>query len=102
MYLLYVDESGDSGAGKYNSPHFILSGLIIHQDNWLPILEKLKTFRKALKKQYGLNQRVEIHASELIRINKLKAYTKIRKADRINIIKDYCAQIPLIFEHVKL
>lgn len=95
---MYVDESGDSGVNKFGSPHFILSGLIVSQANWEMYLQRLKDFRKYLKKNYQLNLRTEIHASELIRVNKLKEYKSIRKTDRINILKEYCSQIPSIFD----
>lgn len=102
MHFLYVDESGDPGTHKYSSPHFILSGLIISQDDWSLYLERLKTFRKSLFTKYGLNQRTEVHSSELIRIGNLKEYQKISKTNRINILKDYAAQIPVIFSNAKV
>ncbi|GGE21597.1 DUF3800 domain-containing protein [Psychroflexus salis] len=102
MHILYVDESGDPGKHKYSSPHFILSGLIIAQDDWSLCLSNLKTFRKSVYTKYGLNQRTEIHASELIRINNLKKYQAIRKTNRINILKDYASQIPMIFCNSKI
>ncbi|MCC5916514.1 MAG: DUF3800 domain-containing protein [Cryomorphaceae bacterium] len=98
MHLMYVDETGDSGQSKYSSPHFGLSGIIVSEANWGQCLERLKTFRKSIKEKYGLNQRTEIHSTELIRINKLKEYKNIKKRDRINILKDYCDQIPAIFD----
>lgn len=102
MYLMYVDESGDPGKHQYGSPHYILSGLIVAQNDWLTFLQRLKAFRKSIKEKYGLNQRTEIHASELIRINKLDEYRKIHKTDRINILKDYCTQIPILFDTGKI
>ena len=102
MHILYVDESGDLGKHKYSSPHFILSGLIVAQEDWSLCLSNLKTFRKSIYEKYGLNQRTEIHASELIRINNLKTYQNIRKTNRINILKDYASQIPLIFSNSKV
>lgn len=102
MHLLYVDESGDPGAHKYSSPHFILSGLIISQDDWSLYLSRLKTFRKSLFTKYGLNQRTEVHSSELIRIGNLKEYQKISKTNRINILKDYASQIPVMFSNAKV
>jgi hypothetical protein len=78
MYLMYVDESGDPGNHQYGSPHYILSGLIIQEDSWLECLNRLKTFRAALKISYNLNKRTEIHANELIRENKLKEYASIK------------------------
>ncbi|CAM1348419.1 DUF3800 domain-containing protein [Tenacibaculum crassostreae] len=102
MHFLYVDESGDPGKHKHSSPHFILSGLVVSQEDWSIYLERLKTFRKSIYKKYGLNQRLEIHASELIRIGSLKEYQKITKSNRINILKDYATQIPIIFSNAKV
>lgn len=102
MHILYVDESGDPGLHGFGSPHYILSGLVVSQDHWRDYLERLKTFRRHLKNTYGLNQRTEIHASELIRINKLQEYRKIKKGQRINILKNYCSQIPVIFNEGKV
>lgn len=102
MYILYVDESGDPGGSEYSSKHYILSGLLVSQANWFNYLSKLKTFRKYIKEEYGLNQRTEIHASELVRINKLKEYSKIPKIIRINILIQYAEQIPLIFNEAKV
>lgn len=102
MYLMYIDESGDPGVTGHASQHFILSGLIVHQDDWDKYLGRLREFRKALKNKYGLNQRTEIHAAELIRITKLEEYKKIRKTERINIIKNYCSEIPRIFDTAKI
>lgn len=102
MHIMYVDESGDPGIDKYSSPHFILSGLVISENEWKECLNRLKTFRKSLKDNYGLNQRTEIHASELIRIKSLDEYRQIRKTDRINILRDFSSQIPVIFNNAKI
>ncbi|WP_188316240.1 DUF3800 domain-containing protein [Chitinophaga agrisoli] len=99
---MYVDESGDPGVGKYASPHYILSGLIINSNDWRKYLDQIKTFRTAVKKMYGLNIREEIHAAELIRINKIKSYAAIRKADRIHILRNLAVQIPVIFNTAKV
>lgn len=98
MHIMYVDESGDPGNHPLSSPHFILSGLIVPVDEWDKYLNRLKTFRKSLKEKYGLNQRTEVHEAELIRVDKLQEYKSIKKADRLNVIKDYCTEIPRIFD----
>ncbi len=102
MQLMYVDESGDPGDHVHSSPHFILSGLVIDQGDWMSFLDCLKKFRKHIKNTYGLNQRTEIHASELIRVNQMKEYKIIHKTGRINILRDYCSEIPKIFDTAKL
>jgi len=102
MYLMYVDESGDPGNTGFSTDHFILSGLIISQDEWDKYLSKLKIFRKTIKSKYNLNQRTEIHAAELIRPGKIEEYKKIWKTNRINILRDYCSEIPIIFDTAKV
>ena len=102
MYIKYVDESGDPGTHPLSSPHFILSGLIVHKNDWEKYLNRLKAFRKSLKAKYGLNQRTELHTAELIRIKKIVEYKKINKSNRLNIIRDYCAEMPLIFDTAKV
>lgn len=34
MFLMYVDECGDSGMGIGSSDYFILSGMVIHESMW--------------------------------------------------------------------
>lgn len=106
MMFMYVDESGDAGQfipnQSANSPHFILSGLIISQNDWLQYLNNLKTFRKHIKAQHGLLMREEIHASELIRISKIAAYRQIRKTQRIDILRTFTQQMPLMFPQAKV
>ena len=102
MYIMYVDESGDPGMHRHSSPHFILSGLIVHQDEWDKYLSRMKGFRKSLKQKYNLNQRTEIHASELIRVKKITEYLPIKKSNRMAILEDYCTEIPRIFNTAHL
>jgi hypothetical protein len=51
MNILYVDESGDPGISEYGSKHFILSGLIVSQDNWSVYLSRLKQLKKSIRKE---------------------------------------------------
>ena len=103
MYILYVDESGDPGKyTKHSSAHFMLSGLIVSFDDWGNYLRRLKEFRKMIKETYGLLLGSEIHASELIRINKIEAYRNIKRIDRINILKETALAIPQIYSNSKI
>lgn len=94
---MYVDESGDNGHSKYGSQHYILSGIIVSEDDWQESLNRMKSFRKYLKDTYGLLIRTELHAAELIRVSKIEEYRKIHKSQRINILKEFIRQIPVIF-----
>ncbi|OYU78939.1 MAG: hypothetical protein CFE23_16340 [Flavobacterium sp. BFFFF1] len=102
MYIMYVDESGDPGSHKNSSPHFILSAIIVSENEWDKYLVKLKTFRKALRDTYGLNQRSEIHCKELVRPNNNLEYKKISKTNRMNLLKDYATQLPNVFDTAQI
>lgn len=99
---MYVDESGDPGLHKYGSPYYILSGLLFPEQDWQKYLQRLKELRKSIKQRYGLYVREEIHAAELIRVKKIDSYRKIRKSDRISLLKAYCEQLPILFDNAKV
>jgi uncharacterized protein DUF3800 len=67
MYLMYVDESGDTGLVNSPTTHFALSALVIHESNWRDFVKAIATFRGTLKAAYGLPLRTEIHASEYLK-----------------------------------
>lgn len=86
MYLMYVDESGDSGIINSPSKYFVLSAIVIHELNWQKILEDIIDFRRYLKQKYGLLINEEIHAAEFINGHpKLKA--NISKNDKMDILR---------------
>jgi Protein of unknown function (DUF3800) len=93
MYLMYVDESGDTGLVGSPSRFFVLSGIVVHERNWRNFIERLVSFRKTLKSVYDLGIRTEIHASEYIR----KPISGLAKYDRLAILRntlDELAKIP--------
>ena len=65
MYIMYVDESGDTGH-QFPTSHFSLSGIVVHESRWREFIETLIAFRRTLKSVYGLPMRMEIHGSEFI------------------------------------
>lgn len=67
MYLMYVDESGDSGLQNSPTRYFALSGLTVHESRWRDLLAHLVAFRRTMKAVHGLPVRTEIHASEYVR-----------------------------------
>lgn len=66
MYLMYVDESGDTGLANSPTQYFALSGIVVHESRWREFIEALIAFRKTLRSVYSLPVRAEIHASELV------------------------------------
>ncbi|MFW6263168.1 MAG: DUF3800 domain-containing protein [Thermotogota bacterium] len=46
LYLMYVDESGDTGYTKTPTQFFILSAIVINEMDWNFLIEDLTKFRK--------------------------------------------------------
>ena len=67
MYIMYVDESGDTGMANSPTRYFALSGLTVHESHWRDLLNQLVAFRRTMKTVHGLPLRTEIHASHYIR-----------------------------------
>lgn len=103
MYFLYVDESGDPGRyNGSNTPHFILSGLIVPEEEWAAGLARMLAFREDVKEATGLPKKVEFHSSELIRPHKLKAYKQIHKSVRVRLLKDFVGLMPTFFPKARI
>ena len=85
MYLMYVDESGDTGLANSPTRYFILTGIVFHELRWTNILSDLVSFRKSLRDTIGLKLREGIHAKDFI--NKPGALMRIRRNDRVDILK---------------
>ena len=66
MYLAYADESGDSGYAKSPSDLFVLSILLVHEQDWLRTLDRLVVMRRYLRDTYGLPPLAEIKSNHLI------------------------------------
>jgi hypothetical protein len=65
MYIAYVDESGDPGRNTRITKYFTLSGIIVADSNWKPFLDRVKAFRKGLKKDFGLTLKADLRAADL-------------------------------------
>jgi Protein of unknown function (DUF3800) len=86
MYLIYVDESGDSGLAGSPTRYFVLSGFVVHELRWLATLDAIIDLRQMLRKQYGIKLREEIHASHFI--HRPKDLVRIPKSVRLRILRD--------------
>lgn len=97
MYLMYVDESGDTGLIGSPSRHFILIGLVVHELRWKDAQAELLMFRKELKTRYGLPTNAEVHASHLIsRPGELSTIPKHLRLEMLRRYADKLAQIPYL------
>jgi hypothetical protein len=65
MYLAYLDESGDSGLNNSPTQYFILSCILVNEENWLKALDLLVKLRSSLKTKYKIPTRPEIKSRYL-------------------------------------
>lgn len=94
MYLIYVDESGDSGHGNSPTRYFVLSGLVIHETKWRETLNKLINFRIGIRSKFGLLLKEEIHAGAML--SRPGNLVRIKKNDRLAIIRHLLDEIASI------
>ena len=86
VYLIYVDESGDTGARPGSSKLFVLSALVVHELRWHEIMRQVIDLRANLRHQYGLKLREEIHAAAFVHAPGELA--RIPKSMRLRILRD--------------
>jgi hypothetical protein len=67
MYLMYVDESGDTGREPGSSPAFVLGGLIAPSHQWTDIEKEMTELRQKLGAQFGLKSSDELRGSTIMR-----------------------------------
>lgn len=91
MFLMYVDESGDSGIQGSPTRYFILSGIVIHELRWNDYLDQIVEFRKRMRNTFGLLMREEIHSARML--NKPGAMVRIKRNDRLSIIKYFINEL---------
>jgi hypothetical protein len=96
MYLMYVDESGDPGLVNSPCRYFVLSGLVIHELCWRPVLGEILHFRQEMRDRFGLKLREELHAARMI--NKPGSLARIRRNDRLTIIRAFADRLACIRE----
>jgi hypothetical protein len=66
VYLMYVDEGGDTSLQGSPTTYFALSGIVVHETRWREFIDVLISFRRTLKSVYNLPIRTEIHASHYV------------------------------------
>lgn len=84
MYLLYADESGNTGTDYDNKeqPIFVLGGLIVEDEKWHEINE---IFNKEKIKILPLLENTEIHTSELFNSSKKSIFNNFDWKDNLNV-----------------
>ncbi len=67
MHIIYVDESGDTGARPRGaSPIYALGSVVVPAVRWNEVLEEVVAFRRHLAERFGVPMRAEIKAAWLL------------------------------------
>ncbi len=105
MYLMYVDESGDTGlispTGRSPTRYFCLTGLVVHELRWAETHASLLEFRRWIKRKYKVYLDDEIHAGDMLnKPSRIPAtLQRLRKHERLAIIRhhaDALARLPAV------
>jgi Protein of unknown function (DUF3800) len=91
MFLIYVDESGDSGLVRSPTRYFILTGLVIHELRWRAYLDQIISFRQRMRDEFGLRMREEVHAASML--TRPGALVRIKRHDRLTIIRHFTNEL---------
>lgn len=85
MFLMYVDESGDSGLANSPTRYFVLTGLVVHELRWHDTLDAFIAFRRRMRVAFGLKLREEIHAGAMV--SHPGPLVRIKRNERLTIIR---------------
>jgi len=86
MRIAYYDEAGDDGFPKYSSPLFALSALYMHYLQWQPNFERIRDFRRGLKRDFGLPVKLEMHTKYFVLGKKPYRSLGLSDAERIQVM----------------
>jgi hypothetical protein len=87
MYLMYVDESGDTGLVSSQTRYFALSGLVVHELRWALYLDALIQFRRKLKVTHGLLMHDEFHSAHFL--TRPGSLVRIPRYERLAMIRAF-------------
>jgi len=87
VYIMYVDESGDSGLQGSPTQYFVLCGLVVHELRWQSTLDRMVAFRREMKDRFGLRLRDELHAAHFI--SRPGELVRIPRNDRLTIVRHF-------------
>lgn len=97
MYIVYLDESGDSGGPGSPTEHFIMGGLAVHVDRWHEAHDALLRFRKRTELRHGLGDEVEMHAAEFL--GAAISHRGLGRVQRLGIAREWLSELgqPVLF-----
>lgn len=104
MYILYADESGNTGTDYENKeqPIFVLGGLIVEDKKWHEINKK---FNEEKVKIASVLEYTEIHAVDLFNSSKKSIFDKFDWKENLNIAEklvDLILTLDISFQYIAI
>lgn len=88
MYLVYFDESGDTGVVNSPTEWVTLNAVLVHESVWMDTLEELHGLRSDLHVRYGIDSRRELKAVHFRDGQGAFAELHMTRAQRLEIYKE--------------
>ena len=82
MYLVYIDDSRDE-------PLCVFSALAIPEDTWKESLNRLRDFRRRMKREYGILVYKEFHAWKLVSGRGRISEAIVTRSQRCTVFRDF-------------
>jgi hypothetical protein len=109
VYFMYVDESGDPGqwdpskpASQQGTAYFILTGLILPAREWRNYLSAIVDIRRAIKMQYGVPVRTELHGATLINPRGNRHVKRLPRRMRVALYRDVLEAVTVRMPQAKV
>lgn len=101
MYIMYVDESGDTGMPVDGSPSrfFCLTGVVVHETYWKKTIDDLLVFRRWLRQRYAIPIATEIHSQMIAKPGKSHLSIQcLKRHERLDLIRHFTNTIATLSE----
>ncbi|EKD93850.1 MAG: hypothetical protein ACD_28C00039G0002 [uncultured bacterium] len=93
MYIVYFDETGDDGYPSFSSRLFVLTSIYLHHQNWKPIFEAFYDFRRAVKENWNIPIKIELHTKAFLLNKKPFRQLGLSEGDRLNLCRSFAKMI---------
>lgn len=85
MYLVYVDETGDTGLENSPTHFYCLTTLLIHEDHWQEHFNRIKEMRLGLRARHSVKLNEELHATDIVSGHGISYKYRLNQEQRLDI-----------------
>ena len=85
MLLAYADESGDSGYEGSPTKWFVLALVLVREQDWLHILNRMVDMRRYIRDEWGIGPLTELKATHIL--GPRKRFRGLPREERLNLYR---------------